>query len=44
MTSPKNTSLEEEEEDVDGVDRDGAEREEGLLNSSAVTETGSRYV
>ena len=29
MTSPKNTSPEEEEEDVDGVDRDGAEREEG---------------
>ena len=29
MTSPKDTSLEEERVDADGVDRDEAEREEG---------------
>ena len=33
MTSPKDTSLEEKEADADGVDRDGAEREEGAVES-----------
>ena len=33
MTSPKDTSLEEERVDVDGIDRDGAEREEGVIES-----------
>ena len=33
MMSPKDTSPEEEEADVDGVDRDGAEREEGVVES-----------
>ena len=35
MTSPKNTSLEEEGADVDadGAERDGAEQEEGAAKS-----------
>ena len=34
MTSPKDTSLEEEERvDVDGADRDGAKREGGAVES-----------
>ena len=33
MTSPKDTSPEEERADVDGVNRDGAEREEGATKS-----------
>ena len=33
MTSLKDTSPEEEEADADGVDRDGAEREEGATES-----------
>ena len=33
MTSPKDTSLEEEGADVDGVDRDGAKRKEGAAES-----------
>ena len=33
MTSPKDTSLEEKEADADGVDRDGAKREEGADES-----------
>ena len=33
MMSPKDTSLEEEEANADGVDRDGAEREEGAVES-----------
>ena len=42
MTSPKDTSSEEE-----GTDADGAEQEEGatmLLNPTAVIETRPRYV
>ena len=42
MTSPKDTSSEEE-----GTDVDGAEREEGatvLLNPTAATETRPHYV
>ena len=31
LTSPKDTSLEEEGADADGVNRDGAEREEGAV-------------
>ena len=33
MTSPKDTSMEEEWVDADGVYRDGAEREEGAAES-----------
>ena len=33
MTSPKDTSLEEEGADADGVDWNGAEREEGVAES-----------
>ena len=33
MMSPKDTSSEEEEADVDGVDRDGVEQEEGAAES-----------
>ena len=33
MTSPKDTSPEEERAVADGVDRDGAEREEGVAES-----------
>ena len=33
MMSPKDTSPEEEEADADGVDQDGAEREEGVAES-----------
>ena len=34
MTSPKDTSLEEEEGvDADGAERDGAEREDGVAES-----------
>ena len=33
MTSPKNTSPEEEGADVDGVERDGAKWEEGVVES-----------
>ena len=33
MTSPKDTSLEEEGTDADGVDLDGVEREEGAAES-----------
>ena len=33
MTSPKDTSLEEEGADANGVDRDGVEREEGAIES-----------
>ena len=33
MTSPKDTSLEEEGADADGVDQDGVEREEGAAES-----------
>ena len=33
ITSPKDTSLEEERADADGVDRDGAELEEGVAKS-----------
>ena len=33
MTSPKDTLPEEEEVDVDGVDRDGAEQEDGAAES-----------
>ena len=33
MTSPKDTSLEEEGTDADGAKRDGAEREEGAAES-----------
>ena len=33
MTSPKDTLLEEERADVNGVDRDGAKREEGAAES-----------
>ena len=34
MTSPRDTSLVEDEEvDVDGAERDGAEREEGAVES-----------
>ena len=34
MTSPKDTSLEEEGADVDGAKRDGAEWEEGATKSN----------
>ena len=33
ITSPKNTSSEEEGTDADGVDRDGAKRKEGAAES-----------
>ena len=33
MTSPKDTSSEEERADADGVDQDGAKREEGAAES-----------
>ena len=33
MMSPKDTSPEEEGADVDEVDQDGAEREEGVVES-----------
>ena len=33
MTSPKDTSLEEEGADADGVDRGGAKRKEGAAQS-----------
>ena len=33
VTSPKDTSPEEERADANGVDRDGAEREEGVAKS-----------
>ena len=33
MTSPKHISPEEEEVDADGAKRDGAEREEGAIES-----------
>ena len=33
MTSPKDTLLEEERADADGVNRDGAEQEEGVAES-----------
>ena len=33
MKSPKDTSLEEEGADADGVDQDGAKREEGAAES-----------
>ena len=33
MTSPKNTSPEEEGANANGVDQDGAEREEGAAES-----------
>ena len=33
MTSPKDTLLEEERADADGVNRDGAEQEEGAAES-----------
>ena len=33
MTSPKDTSLEEEGADANGVDRDGVERKEGAIES-----------
>ena len=33
MTSPKDTSLEEEGTDADGVNWDGAEQEEGAVES-----------
>ena len=34
MTSPKDTSLEEEGADADGAERDGAEQEEGASESN----------
>ena len=33
MMSPKDTSLEEEGANADGVDRDGAKRDEGAVES-----------
>ena len=33
MTSPKDTSLEEEGADADGIDQDSAEQEEGAAES-----------
>ena len=44
MTSPKYTSPEEEGADAGGVERDGAEREEGVAKSTAKTETRPHYV
>ena len=44
MTSPKDTSSEEEGVDADGVDQDGADERRVLLNPSVTTETGPRYV
>ena len=41
MTSPKDTSLEEEGADANGVDREGAEQEEG---ATTATEIRPRYV
>ena len=41
MTSPKDTSLEEEGADANGVDREGAKREEG---ATTATEIRPRYV
>ena len=44
MTSPKDTSQEEEGANIDGVDRDGVKREEGAAESiCCATKTGPRY-
>ena len=44
MTSPKDTSLEEEGADADGAERDGVEQEEGAVESDCRDQNWARYI